>query len=119
MALSVTEQIKQLDSARGLVLADPVLYPQIVKGILPIVGSKARLELRRWGADFLAETFASPVLAPPQKEGLALDVLQMLKDSLEISGEDTGVLKSIIQAAASIYGLIFRYMYVQTLPFPP
>lgn len=113
MVLSVTEQITQLDSARGLVLADPVLYPQIVNGILPIVGASARLELRRWGADFLAETFASPVLASPQKEGLALDVLQMLKDLLEIPGEDTGVLKSVIQAAASIYGLVFRYMYVQ------
>jgi len=112
MALPVTEQIKQLDSARGLVLADPVLYPQIVKGVLPMIGANARLELRRWGAEFLAETFASPVLASQQKEGLSLDVLPILKDLLEISDEDTVVVKNIIQAAASIYGQAFRYMYV-------
>ena len=115
MALSVTDQLTQLEAARKLVLADSVLYPQIVQGILPIVGANARLELRRWGAEFLAETFASPTIALQQKESLSVIVLQTLKELLEIPDEDTGVVKSVVQAAASIYGLVFRYMYVQPL----
>lgn len=110
MALSVTDQLTQLEAARQLVLADSVLYPQIVQGILPIVGANARLELRRWGAEFLAETFASPTVAVQQKENLSIIVLRTLKELLEIPDGDTGVIKSVVQAAASIYGLIFRYM---------
>lgn len=115
MALPIPEQLNQLNAARQLVLGDSAFYPQIVQGILPIVGATARLELRRWGADFLAETFASPVLALQQKENLSLVVLQTLKDLLEMPGDDPGVVKSVVQAAASIYGLVFRYMYVETL----
>ena len=113
-ALSVSDQLTQLENARQLVLADSVLYPQIVQGILPIVGSNALLELRRWGADFLAETFASPTLASQQKETLSIRVLQTLRDLLEKPGEDVGVVKSVVQAAASIYPLVFRYMYVHS-----
>ncbi|KAL9022648.1 MAG: hypothetical protein Q9185_000226 [Variospora sp. 1 TL-2023] len=108
MALSVLDQLTQLDAARQLVLADSALYPQIVQGILPIVGANARLELRRWGAEFLAETFASPVLALQEKERLGIGVLQTLRELLEQPGHDESVAKSVIQAAASIYGLIFR-----------
>ncbi|KAL9005745.1 MAG: hypothetical protein Q9188_001502 [Gyalolechia gomerana] len=110
MALSVSDQLIQLDAARQLVLADSALYPQIVQGILPIVGANARLELRRWGADFLAETFASPVLALQEKERLGREVLQTLKELLENPGQDDNVVKSVIQAAASIYGLVFRHI---------
>ncbi len=109
---SVTDQLAQLDAARNLVLGDAAFYPQIVQGILPIIGAKARLELRRWGADFLAETFASPALASQQKERLSLLVLQTLQELLENPGEDAGVVKSVVQAAASIYPLVFRHMYV-------
>lgn len=115
MALPIPEQLNQLNAARQLVLGDSAFYPQIVQGILPIVGATARLELRRWGADFLAETFASPVLALQQKESLSLVVLQTLKELLEMPGDDSGVVKSVVQAAASIYGLVFRYMYVKPL----
>ena len=115
MALPIPEQLNQLNAARQLVLGDAAFYPQIVQGILPIVGATARLELRRWGADFLAETFASPVLALQQKENLSLVVLQTLKELLEMPGDDPGVVKSVVQAAASIYGLVFRYMYVEPL----
>ncbi|KAL8912559.1 MAG: hypothetical protein Q9172_007484 [Xanthocarpia lactea] len=110
MSLSVVEQLSQLDAARQLVLADAGLYPQIVQGILPIVGANARLELRRWGADFLAETFASPLLAPQEKERLSIVVLQTLRELLENQSEDNNVIKSVIQAAASIYALVFRYI---------
>ena len=115
MALPIPEQLNQLNAARQLVLGDSAFYPQIVQGILPIVGATARLELRRWGADFLAETFASPVLALQQKENLSLVVLQTLRELLEMPGDDPGVVKSVVQAAASIYGLVFRYMYVEPL----
>lgn len=112
MALSVPDQLAQLEAARQIVLADAGLYPQIVQGILPIVGANARLELRRWGAEFLAETFASPTFALYQKENSAVGVLQILKDLLEKPGEDAAVVKSVVQTAASIYSLVFRYMYV-------
>ena len=118
MALSVSDQLAQLEAARQIVLADAGLYPQIVQGILPIVGANARLELRRWGAEFLAETFASPTFAPYQKENSAVGVLQILKDLLEKPGEDAAVIKGVVQTAASIYSLVFRYMYVQSLFFP-
>lgn len=115
MALSVADQLTQLEAARQLVLADSGLYPQIVQGILPIVGANARLELRRWGAEFLAETFASPTIGTQQKGTLGVVVLQTLKELLEPPGQDADVVKSVVQAAASIYGLVFRYMYVQSL----
>lgn len=112
MDLSVEDQLTKLEAARILVLRDSALYTQIVQGILPIIGANARIEIRRWGAEFLAETFASPMLALQQKERLAVFVLQTLKQFLEIPGDDNGVVKSVVQAATSIYGLIFRYMYV-------
>ncbi|KAI9871477.1 MAG: hypothetical protein M1830_002877 [Pleopsidium flavum] len=112
-ATSVTDQLAQLDAARNLVLGDAAFYPQIVQGILPIIGAEARLELRRWGADFLAETFASPTLATQQKEQLSLLVLRSLQELLEIPGEDGGVLKSVVQAAASIYPLVIRHMHLE------
>ena len=115
MTLSVPDQLAQLEAARQIVLADAGLYPQIVQGILPIVGVNARLELQRWGAEFLAETFASPTFASYQKENSAVGVLQILKDLLEIPVEDAAVVKSVVQTAASIYSLVFRYMYVQFL----
>lgn len=115
MALSVPDQLAQLEAARQIVLADAGLYPQIVQGILPIVGANSRLELRRWGAEFLAETFASPTFASSQKENSAVGVLQILQDLLENPEEDAAVVKSVVQTAASIYSLVFRYMYVHSL----
>ncbi len=105
-------EIAQLNAARRIVLGDAKLYPQIVEGILPIIGANARLELRRWGAEFLAETFASPAVSSQIKESMSVLVLQLLKDLLDVPGEDVEVIKAVVQAAASIYGLIFRYMYV-------
>ena len=115
MAVSVADQLTQLESARRIVLGDAALYPQIVQGILPIVGANAGLELRRWGAEFLAETFASPAVGSQQKEHMSLIVLQTLRLLLENPHEDADVVKSVVQAAASIYGFVFRYMYVRTL----
>jgi symplekin len=111
-ALSVSEQLKQLDDARKLVLGDANYYPRIIQGILPIIGPSARVELRRWGADFLAETFSSPLLPPNQKETLSLTILESLKSMIENNSEDPAVVKSVVQTAASIYPYVFRWMYV-------
>ena len=110
--MSVTDQLVQLNAARNLVLGDAAYYPQIVEGILPIIGVNAPLELRRWGADFIAETFATPALGLQQKQSLCLIVLETIKSLLEQPEEDVEVVKKIVQAAASIYSLVFRYMYV-------
>lgn len=114
--LSVEQQINQLNDARKLVLGDANYYPQITQGILPIIGPSARLELRRWGADFLAETFASPTLPVHQKETLSLIILETLKSMIENPQEDSAVVKSAVQTAASIYPLVVRWMYV--VPYP-
>ena len=113
---SVAEHLRQLDTARKLVLGDAAYYPQIVQGILPIIGATARLELRRWGADFLSETFASPALPQDQKQTLCLLVLDTLNAMLDVPTQDTQVLKSVIQTAASVYPLVFKHMYVQPAP---
>ncbi len=110
MTTSLEDQLVQLAAARNLILSDAAFYPQIVQGILPIIGPESRLELRRWGADFLAETFASPSLEEQQKQQLSLKVLQTLKELLEMPAEDALVVKGVVQAAASIYPLVFRHM---------
>ena len=115
MAGALQEQLIQLASARHIVLGDAALYPQIITGILPIVGANARLELRVWGAKFLAETFASPVFASAPKEHSAVGILGTLKDLLDIPGEDAEVVEHVIQTATSIYSLVFRYMCVWPL----
>lgn len=113
MATSVTQQLAQLNEARRIVLGDAQLYPQIVEGILPIIGPNARLQIQRWGADFLAETFASPVVPSKMKETMGIRVLQLLKDWLDQpGGGDVEIIKNVVQAAASIYEFVVRYMYV-------
>ncbi|OCK96924.1 uncharacterized protein K441DRAFT_656220 [Cenococcum geophilum 1.58] len=106
-----SETLSQLESARALALSDAAYYNQIVPGVLPIIGAgaNATLELRRWGADFLAETFASPTLGSEDKQRLSLQVLETLRENLE-TVDDTGVVKSVVQAAASIYPLVFRHI---------
>lgn len=111
-ALSVADQVRQLDDARKLVLRDVKFYQNVVQGILPIVGPQARLELRRWGADFLAEAFATPALPSADKETMLLYVLDTLLAMVESPNEDAQVLRSLVQTAASIYPLAMRWMYV-------
>ncbi|KFZ03382.1 hypothetical protein V502_10996 [Pseudogymnoascus sp. VKM F-4520 (FW-2644)] len=108
--LSVSDQLSQLDAARNLVLGDGNYYPQIIQGILPIIGPTARVELRRWGADFLAETFSNPTVSSSQKETLSLIVLENLKSMIENFNEDPAVVKSVVQTAASIYPFVLRWI---------
>lgn len=114
---NVSDSLVQLESARKLVLGDPNFYEQIVNGVLPIIGPNSHVDLRRWGAEFLAETFASPVLPAQTRETLSLNVLPLLKDLLETPEQDATVVKSVIQTATSLYPVVFRRMYVK-LPSP-
>lgn len=102
--------VAQLKQARQVVLENAANYPAIIPSILPIIGPGADLELRRWGAEFLAETFASPVLPTDQKQQLSFPVLDKIKEYLDTPGEDIAVVKGAVQAAASIYPLVFRHM---------
>ncbi|EAU38701.1 conserved hypothetical protein [Aspergillus terreus NIH2624] len=106
----LVDQIAQLNAARNLVLGDAAFYPQIVNGVLPIIGPRARVELRRWGAEFLAETFASPAFNSGPKRQLATSVLPTLREILELPERDTATLKYIVQTAASLYPLVFRHI---------
>jgi symplekin len=102
--------VQQLESARSLALGDGRYYPTIIPGILPIIGFSAdqSLEVQRWGADFLAEAFASPAWPSDMKENSAPSVLPTLRDYLD-NVEDKSVIKSSVQAAASVYPLVYRH----------
>ncbi|KAL2891669.1 mRNA cleavage and polyadenylation specificity factor complex subunit pta1 [Ceratocystis lukuohia] len=107
---SVEEQIRQLNDARKLVLADVKFYPDVVKGILPILQPNTLVELRRWGADFLAEAFATPALSVKEKETMQVSgVIDTLETVLNNPNEDLHVLRSIILACASIYPVTLRW----------
>ncbi|TGZ80924.1 hypothetical protein EX30DRAFT_341248 [Ascodesmis nigricans] len=104
---SVEAQLQQLGQARELVMSDPTYWPQVLQGTLPIITSPV-IEFRRWGADFLAETFSSPVVTTDAKQSLALQCLDTLLRLVE--EPDAGILKSVVQCCASVYPMIFRYV---------
>lgn len=108
--LSVAEQLEQLSAARKLVLENSAYYDRIVKGVLPIIGPGSPLELRRWGAEFLAESLATPVLAMRDKENITVAVLDTLSALLDGAGEDVIVLKASVAAASSAYPIALRWM---------
>lgn len=108
--LTLPEQLRQLNDARKLVLSDVSYYPNVVRGVLPIIGPNAAVELRRWGAEFLAEAFATPALANSEKETMQPYVLTTLESLIQNEREDPQVLRSVIQTAASIYPLSMRWM---------
>ncbi|PHH67196.1 hypothetical protein CDD81_2965 [Ophiocordyceps australis] len=108
--LSVSEQIRQLNDARKLVLGDVKYYPSVVKGILPIIGPSAPVDLRRWGTEFLAEAFSTPALPSGEKETMQPYVLATLQSLVDDEREDAHVLRSVIRTAASIYPLALRWI---------
>lgn len=114
--LSVSDHIRQLNDARKLVLGDVKLYQSVVRGILPIIAPTSHLELRRWTADFLADTFATPVLPAKEKESMQPFVLDTVQSILENPDEDPQILRSMIQTAASIYPIALRWMLVPYFP---
>lgn len=110
------DTIRQLNSARDIVLRDATIYPQVVPGVLPVIGVSTAVEQRRWGADFLAETFASPVINAEDKQKMCIGsgMLETLKGYLDRKAEvgeeeDPAVVKSAVQCAASVYPLVFRH----------
>lgn len=107
---AVADPLQQLDQARAFALKDAALYASILPGVLPIIGPQAAIDLRRWGADFLAETFATPSLAEEEKQKLSLVALDLLKSYLEASAQDSAVIKSSVQAATNVYPLLFRHV---------
>lgn len=109
-AISVAEQLEQLGAARKLVLENATYYDRIVKGVLPIIGPTAPVELRRWGAEFLAESLATPVLTMRDKENITVAVLDTIRGLLDAPSEDVIVLKASIAAAASAYPVAVRWM---------
>lgn len=103
-----------LKSARDILLRDHTLYPQVVPGIIQVIAPAAHLELRRWGSEFLAETFASQVVTRDEKQQMSMVVLDTLKGYLgrkESMGEeeDRTVVKNAVQCAASLYEYVFRH----------
>ncbi|KAK9456188.1 hypothetical protein V1511DRAFT_496801 [Dipodascopsis uninucleata] len=105
--LTVEQQIDQLNQAKQLVLQDASFYPQIIRGILPII-RKPDVRLRSWCATFLVDGFASADVPLNEKQSLAtacLDAIQML-----LLESDILILKNTIQSAASIYPFVFKYI---------
>ncbi|KAK3695454.1 hypothetical protein B0T22DRAFT_107294 [Podospora appendiculata] len=109
-ALSVSEQIQQLNTARKIVLENAAYYDRIVKGILPIIGPTSPVELRRWGADFLAESLSTPALTTRDKENLTVAILGTLRALVDSPNEDPLVLKASVMAAASAYPVVVRWI---------
>ncbi|EOA88885.1 hypothetical protein ACJQWK_05950 [Exserohilum turcicum] len=105
-----SQTIQQMESARSLALGDGRYYPTIIPGVLPIIGysEDQSIEIQRWGADFLAEAFASPAWPQEVKQSSAPSVLATLKAYLD-NVDDKSVIKSAIQAAASVYPLVYRH----------
>ncbi|KAF1942610.1 hypothetical protein EJ02DRAFT_375338 [Clathrospora elynae] len=110
-----SQTIQQMESARSLALGDGRYYPTIIPGVLPIIGYSAdqSIEIQRWGADFLAEAFASPTWPLEAKQSSAPSVLATLKAYLE-NVEDKSVVKSAVQVAASVYPLVYRHTVSNT-----
>lgn len=101
--------IDQLNHARLIALKDPALYAQVVPGVLPLVGAHEELQVKQWGADFLAEAFASPVWSADEKQKGCLQALDTLKIWMDNPSEDANVVKSAVQTATSIYPYVFRH----------
>ncbi|KAF8242187.1 hypothetical protein K440DRAFT_591226 [Wilcoxina mikolae CBS 423.85] len=106
-SLSVDTQLLQLGEARNLVLRDPGYWPQVLHGTLPIIAGPV-LEVRRWGAEFMAETFSTPVVDARGKQELALPCLDTMLRLL--SENETEILKGVLQCSASVYPIIFRHL---------
>jgi hypothetical protein len=112
-------QMGQLSHARNLALADPAMYSKVLPVILPILHAhnNPSPDVREWGAAFLAETFSSAVLSSEVKQVFSVQALPLLMEFLQLPPgvqttpvEQTGMAKSAIQTAASVYPLVFRHM---------
>jgi symplekin len=100
----------QLAQARAASLENVALLPKVMGPVIGLATEHPSVELQRWAAEFMAETTATRRLTPDDRERLDLTLLPVIKSFLEAEHGDTVVLKASIQAAASLYPVIFRYM---------
>jgi symplekin len=119
MAAAGGGQMAQLDAVRQMALVDPNNYKSVLTQIMPIFQSQNNPSpaLRAWGADFIAEAYSSPAFPSQDKQDVSVAALPVIKELLELpqgqqaaSIEQTGMVKSAIQAASSIYPHVFRHM---------
>ncbi|KAL9086737.1 MAG: hypothetical protein Q9159_004032 [Coniocarpon cinnabarinum] len=107
---SSANTLTQLNALRHETLKDAHHYKSVVPAILSVIAPGNPLDVRRFGADFLAETFASPQLAVEEKQNIAIRAVDLLRQYLDMPGEDAAVVKSVVQASTSIYPLIFKHI---------
>jgi hypothetical protein len=107
---NMNQTIQQLESARALTLGDGNYYPTIIPGVLPIIGYSAdqSIEILRWGADTSC-WIVWFMWSSEEKQKSASPLLPTLRDYLEHVA-DKAVVKSVVQAAASIYPLVYRHV---------
>lgn len=110
--MSPAQLLKQLEGARLTALQSPEVYNQFIPGFTSLVQQNPDRDIRRWGADFVAEAFSQPLMPSAQKEELVNSVVPFLRHLLEAQPIDVPIVRSVIQAAASIYPLVFRRVYV-------
>lgn len=104
--------IENLQNARRIVLHDPRHYPTIVTAIQRCFQDKSNISARVWMANLLAESFGAPTWSQEQKEPQALAMLEILEGMVSEKDTNTEMVKSGIQIAASIYRIVFNYMWV-------
>ncbi|KAF2435728.1 hypothetical protein EJ08DRAFT_286859 [Tothia fuscella] len=117
-----SQQLAQLFKARDIALADPTMYSQVIPVMVAVLlgqppSPKPSQIVKVWGADFLAETFSSTMLGADVKQAFAISALPVFMDFLTLPEnvqktpvELTSMTKSIIQAVASVYPLVFRHI---------
>jgi symplekin len=107
---SVAEQLAVLGHARKAVLTEPSYWSSVVPSILPITTPNNAVEVRRWGADFIAEAAATPAVPNRVKEDVCLKILTTLRILIEEDNLDEMITRSVILAAASVYPFVVRWM---------
>ncbi|KIW07750.1 uncharacterized protein PV09_01679 [Verruconis gallopava] len=118
-AAAGNSQMAQLEAVRQMALVDPSNYKSVLTQIIPIFKSQNNPSpaLRAWGADFIAEAFSSPAWTAQDKQEVSIPALPVLREMLELPPgqqsvpiSQTSMIKSVIQAASSIYPHVFRHI---------
>ena len=107
--MAMNSALQQFSHARACSLQDVSLLPKLMPPIIGLAMERGERPLRRWAARFIAETAATARLAPDEMERLDLTLLPAIRYFLE-GAHDTIIWKAAIQAAASLYPVIFRHM---------
>ena len=101
------DKLKQL---RQFALQDPTKFNDVFPQATMTAGPMSPLVLRRWGAEFIAESLANPTWPMEMKSLLGRELLlPILQYYVNEPKQDTSVLKSAIQIATSFYPIIFLH----------